>query len=98
MHKYYLILCFIYSIRYQLVEYFIATYIIASYIFFFFCNRYEDETSLSSTTLKMKDNEESSMETSIIPNKLHVNDETPSIISAIMAVGQPEVKYAQPVK
>ncbi|KAM0731380.1 SCO-spondin [Formica fusca] len=59
---------------------------------------YEDETSLSSTTLKMKDNEESSMETSIIPNKLHINDETPSIISAIMAVGQPEVKYAQPVK
>ncbi|CAL1681661.1 unnamed protein product [Lasius platythorax] len=58
---------------------------------------YEDETSLSSTTLKLKDNEESSMERSIIPNKLHVN-ETLSTVSAIMAVGQPEVKYAQPVK
>jgi len=60
------------------------------------CNRYEDETSLSSTTLK-QDNEENSIERSIIPNKLHVN-ETSSIVSAIMAVGQPEVKYAQPVK
>lgn len=60
-------------------------------------NRYEDETSLSSTTLKLKDNEESSTCKSIIPNKLDV-DETPSIVSAIMAVGQPEVKYAQPVK
>ncbi|GAB1859485.1 Acetylcholine receptor subunit alpha-like 2 [Camponotus japonicus] len=57
---------------------------------------YEDETSLSSTTLK-QDNEENSIERSIIPNKLHVN-ETSSIVSAIMAVGQPEVKYAQPVK
>ncbi|XP_072764164.1 uncharacterized protein Gogo isoform X3 [Anoplolepis gracilipes] len=58
---------------------------------------YEDETSLSSTTLKFKDNEESSMERSIIPNKLHVN-ETLHTVSAIMAVGQPEVKFAQPVK
>ena len=52
---------------------------------------------MSSTTLKLKDNEENSMERSVIPNKLH-DDETPSTVSAIMAVGQPEVKYATPVK
>ncbi|KAH0951561.1 hypothetical protein HN011_005593 [Eciton burchellii] len=58
---------------------------------------YEDETSLSSTTLKPKDNEECS-ESSIIPNKLDI-DETPLTISAVTsAIGQPEVKYAQPVK
>jgi len=46
--------------------------------------------------LKFKDNEESS-ERSVIPNKLNI-DETSSTVAAIMAVGQPEVKYAQPVK
>lgn len=61
------------------------------------CNRYEDETSLSSTTLKFRDNEESCAERSVIPNKLHA-DEPPATVSAIMAIGQPEVKYAQPVK
>ncbi|XP_025991636.1 uncharacterized protein LOC105203875 isoform X2 [Solenopsis invicta] len=58
---------------------------------------YEDETSLSSTTLKLRDNEESCAEKSVIPNKLH-DDEPPATVSAIMAIGQPEVKYAQPVK
>ncbi|XP_032671711.1 uncharacterized protein LOC116844362 isoform X2 [Odontomachus brunneus] len=58
---------------------------------------YEDETSLSSTTLKFKDNEESCTERSVIPNKLHAA-EMPPTMSAMMAVGQPEVKYAQPVK
>ncbi|KAL0109016.1 hypothetical protein PUN28_014247 [Cardiocondyla obscurior] len=58
---------------------------------------YEDETSLSSTTLKLRDNEESYTEKSVIPNKLHV-DESPATVSSIMAIGQPEVKYAQPVK
>ncbi|EFN76017.1 hypothetical protein EAI_16120 [Harpegnathos saltator] len=58
---------------------------------------YEDETSLSSTTLKFKDNEEGCSERSVIPNKLHTA-ETPPTVSAMMAVGQPEVKYAQPVK
>ncbi|XP_011690757.1 PREDICTED: uncharacterized protein LOC105451785 [Wasmannia auropunctata] len=58
---------------------------------------YEDETSLSSTTLKLRDNEESCAERSVIPNKLHA-DEPPATISSIMAIGQPEVKYAQPVK
>ncbi|XP_014468051.1 PREDICTED: uncharacterized protein LOC106740996 isoform X2 [Dinoponera quadriceps] len=58
---------------------------------------YEDETSLSSTTLKFKDNEESCTERNVIPNKLHAA-ETPRTVSPIMAVGQPEVKYAQPVK
>ncbi|KAL6255317.1 hypothetical protein P5V15_013657 [Pogonomyrmex californicus] len=57
---------------------------------------YEDETSLSSTTLKLRDTEESS-ERSVIPNKLHI-DEPPVTVSAVMAIGQPEVKYAQPVK
>ncbi|XP_077267497.1 thrombospondin-1 like protein golden goal isoform X2 [Temnothorax americanus] len=58
---------------------------------------YEDETSLSSTTLKFRDNEESCTERSVIPNKLHA-DEPPATVSAIMAIGQPEVKYATPVK
>ncbi|XP_012541102.1 uncharacterized protein LOC105839373 isoform X2 [Monomorium pharaonis] len=58
---------------------------------------YEDETSLSSNTLKLRDNEESCMERSVIPNKLHT-DEPPATVSTIMAIGQPEVKYAQPVK
>jgi hypothetical protein len=47
--------------------------------------------------LKPKDNEECS-ESSVIPNKLDI-DETPLTISAVTsAIGQPEVKYAQPVK
>lgn len=47
--------------------------------------------------MKFKDNEESCTERSVIPNKLH-DAETPPIVSPLMAVGQPEVKYAQPVK
>ncbi|EGI58243.1 hypothetical protein G5I_13677 [Acromyrmex echinatior] len=58
---------------------------------------YEDETSLSSTTLKFRDDDESCTERSVIPNKLHT-DEPPVTVSAIMAIGQPEIKYAQPIK
>ncbi|XP_011869419.1 PREDICTED: uncharacterized protein LOC105562883 isoform X2 [Vollenhovia emeryi] len=58
---------------------------------------FEDETSLSSTTLKFQDNEENCTERSVIPNKLHA-DEPLATVPAIMAIGQPEVKYAQPVK
>ncbi|KAG5323137.1 SSPO protein, partial [Acromyrmex heyeri] len=58
---------------------------------------YEDETSLSSTTLKFRDDDESCTERSVIPNKLHT-DESPVTVSAIMAIGQPEIKYAQPIK
>jgi len=79
---------------YWSIEYFIVTYI---GILYFWYNRYEDETSLSSTTLKLPDNEEICTEKSVIPNKLHA-DEPPVTVSAIMAIGQPEVKYAQPVK
>ncbi|XP_012054704.1 PREDICTED: uncharacterized protein LOC105617761 [Atta cephalotes] len=58
---------------------------------------YEDETSLSSTTLKFRDDDESCTERSVIPNKLHT-DKPPVTVSAIMAIGQPEIKYAQPIK
>lgn len=64
---------------------------------YIFGNRYEDETSLSSTTLKFRDDDESCTERSVIPNKLHT-DEPSATVSAIMAIGQPEIKYAQPIK
>ena len=63
---------------------------------YFWYNRYEDETSLSSTTLKFRDDDESCTERSVIPNKLHTDK--PVTVSAIMAIGQPEIKYAQPIK
>lgn len=61
------------------------------------CNRYEDETSLSLSTLKQKDNEETLEQIATPSDKPHI-EETSKTILAIVPDNQPEVKYARPVK
>ncbi|XP_020293454.1 uncharacterized protein LOC109859524 [Pseudomyrmex gracilis] len=58
---------------------------------------YEDETSLSLSTLKQKDNEETLEQSATPSDKPHI-EATSKTILAIIPDNQPEVKYARPVK